>query len=199
MDFDLPHKASKCECAFLWICGHRKSLMEPPSVLCLGLCGKQSWKPWLVSGLMELSRYVHFCYAFPLYKSEMTHFLSPPVKLEPICFSYFESVVSKFPVCCEESSVKGVLRFALLLSSVSQFFTKRNFRMGGRRPRWGDEPFSCSITSCVRPSTTNTRSKLDEWTYRVGRTALFLECDLMAVTLNHLQGKDSLPAQTYGR
>lgn len=28
-----------------------------PAVLCLGLCGKQSWKPWLVSGLLELSRY----------------------------------------------------------------------------------------------------------------------------------------------
>ncbi|CAF87528.1 unnamed protein product, partial [Tetraodon nigroviridis] len=26
-------------------------------LLCLGLCGKQSWKPWLASGLLELSRY----------------------------------------------------------------------------------------------------------------------------------------------
>ncbi|XP_059207326.1 peroxisomal biogenesis factor 16 isoform X1 [Centropristis striata] len=26
-------------------------------LLCLGLCGKQSWKPWLVSGLLELSSF----------------------------------------------------------------------------------------------------------------------------------------------
>lgn len=27
-------------------------------VLCLGLSGRQSWKPWLLSGLLELSRWV---------------------------------------------------------------------------------------------------------------------------------------------
>lgn len=29
-----------------------------PAVLCLGLSGRQSWKPWLLSGLLELSRWV---------------------------------------------------------------------------------------------------------------------------------------------
>lgn len=26
-------------------------------MLCLGLCGTQSWKPWLLSGLLELSSF----------------------------------------------------------------------------------------------------------------------------------------------
>uniref|UniRef100_A0A3Q3IJN5 Peroxisomal membrane protein PEX16 n=1 Tax=Monopterus albus TaxID=43700 RepID=A0A3Q3IJN5_MONAL len=29
-------------------------------LLCLGLCGKQSWKPWLISGVLELSRDAKF-------------------------------------------------------------------------------------------------------------------------------------------
>ncbi|KAI3377799.1 hypothetical protein L3Q82_008458 [Scortum barcoo] len=34
------------------------SLKQTPlTVICLGLCGKQSWKPWLVSGVLELSSF----------------------------------------------------------------------------------------------------------------------------------------------
>lgn len=77
----------------------------------------------------------------------------------------------------------GIIRhgaLTLLLSPASQFLTRKNFKMDGRRLRWGGERFSCSITSCVRPSTTNIQSELMR---RPIRAVLFLERDLMAVTL----------------
>lgn len=86
--------------------------------------------------------------------------------------------------------------FTLLPSSASQFSMRKSFRMDGRRLRWGGECFSCCITSCGRPSMTSTQSKFSR---RLKGTELFLECDLMAVTVSTLQSKDSLPAQTFGR
>ncbi|KAM7405644.1 hypothetical protein PAMP_000078 [Pampus punctatissimus] len=41
------------------VCVHRTATcaLNLPAVFCLGLCGKQSWKPWLVSGVLELTSF----------------------------------------------------------------------------------------------------------------------------------------------
>ncbi|CDR19054.1 unnamed protein product [Oncorhynchus mykiss] len=44
---DFSHRG--CVCVF-------SSTLLLNTVLCLGMCGRGSWKPWLVSGAMEMTR-----------------------------------------------------------------------------------------------------------------------------------------------
>lgn len=182
-------------CVFLWVCGDYKSLTGAA----LSALPRTLWET-IVEALARLwppgsFKVCTFLFALPLHKSGMIHFCLLQFNSNPFFFPTSESVVSKFPCVVRNHPSKA---FALLLSSVSQFFTKRNFKMDGRRPRWGGECFSCSITSCVRPSTTNIRSE-----FMTGlHTGMYCIVSWMwfdGSVFAHLQDEDSLPAQTFGR